>query len=186
MLHLAGCLIFFIKSLEGDVQLIRNHLCDPIGITVIPAEHPTHVSNHRLRSQCSESNDLSNRPFTIFMTNIIDHFRPTIRTEIDVDIGRTHPFRIEKSLEQQLEFQRIDIRNPHRISNHRPGCRSTAWPHRDIPFLGPVNEIPNDQKVIHEPLLLKHADFQRIPLLHLLRFSMRSVAFNHPCLHDIA
>src|SRR5260370_34380887 len=62
-------------------------------------------------------------------------------------------------------LQRIDVRDPERIRDHRPRCRSAPRAHGNAAFAGITDEIPNDQKVTRELHLLDDGDLARQSLL---------------------
>ena len=130
-----------------DIQLIRNHLGNAVGIAITPCQHPRDIANHRLRSQRAERDNVANRTLAIFLPDILNHFTATRLAEIDVNIRRTDPLRIQKPFKQQIEWQWIKIRNAKTIRHQRPRRRPPARPDRNSLVLRPLNEIPDNEKI---------------------------------------
>ena len=107
-------------------DLAHDHLRNPIHLAIRHIERAPYVFDRRLRGHRVERNDLRDLIVAILLPHILDHLAPAIHAEIDIDIGHGHTFGIEKSFEQQLILQRIDVRNLHAIRNQRPPPPSRA------------------------------------------------------------
>ena len=53
--------------IQRDVQLIRNHLGNAIGIAITPTQHPAHVAHDAFRLKFAKRDDLRDSAFTVFL-----------------------------------------------------------------------------------------------------------------------
>ena len=53
----------------------------------------------------------------VLVTNVVDHLAATLLTEVDVEVGHRHAFRIQEAFEQQVIAQRIEIGDAQAICN---------------------------------------------------------------------
>ena len=149
--------ILFNGCIERDVQLIWNHLCYAIGVAIAPPHHSPDVPHHAFRLEFAKSNDLCDAAFAILLPNIFENFAAARFAKIDIDIWRRNAVRIQKSLEDQAELQRIDIRNSENVGDHRACSRAAPGPHRNAPLLREMDEVPNDEQITDESSLLQNA-----------------------------
>ena len=127
-------------------------------------KHPACIAHHGTGLQGTESDDLGDPVVTVAFLHIADHLAPPLLTEIDVEVGHRHPFRIEKPLEQETETQRVQIGNGQCVGDQRTGAGPPPRPDRDIMRLGPLDEVRNDQEVTRKPHLPDNAEFEIQPL----------------------
>ena len=94
---------------------------------------------------------------------MIDDFCPSAHAEINIDVRHRNPLRIEKTLEEQIVLQRIDVGDAEAVSDQRAGGRAPARTHRDAVFLRIANKVPYDQKIpgithpLNDPDLVRQA-----------------------------
>ena len=74
--------------------------------------------------------------------------------EIDVDIGKRYPLRVEETLEQQPVLEWVDSGNPKGVGDQASGRRSSPRPHLYPLFLCVLHEIPYDKEVAGKPQIL--------------------------------
>ena len=186
MLIRAGVLVLLILAGERDAELVRDHLGDAIRVVVVPVEHARHVAHHGLCAKRAERDDLRDGTLAVFLFNVVNHLAAAVLAEIHVDIRRRHALGIQEALEEQFELQRINVRDAHRISDHR-ACRRAASGTDGNPLLPrPVDEVPDDQEIVHETLLFEQVDFERVASLHRLAVRVCAVAFAQSDLGDLA
>ena len=117
--------------------------------------------------------------FAIFLSNPINHFTASVIIKIDVNIGQRNTVGIEKTLKQQIIFQRVNIGNFKAISNYRTGCRATSRSYGNAQFFARHSYIILNNKEItrvthrfHNVQLKRDAFFQ---------FVTQIVAVTHFC-----
>src|SRR5216684_1735925 len=86
--------IFFYSRLQGDIQLVRNHLRDAIGVAIAQPHHPANIAHHALCFEFAKSDDLRDAPLTIFLPHVFEDFAAAGLTKIDIDIRRRNAVRI--------------------------------------------------------------------------------------------
>ena len=98
------------------------------------------------------------------MPNVIEHLAPACFTEINIDIRRRNAIGIQEALEEQIELQRIDVRDSEHVCHHRTGRRTTPRSHGNAALFRVMDEVPDDEKITDEAGLLEHVDFKIEPL----------------------
>ena len=121
---------------DGDVEVVRYELGDPIHVTEGHSHDPAHVTHCGLGLEDIEGGDLRNRFFSIKLSNVFNDFFTPSLTEIDVDIRHRNPLWIEKPFKEEIVLQGIDIGDAQRVRHHRTRRRSASGAHRDICFFG--------------------------------------------------
>src|SRR5580704_10498616 len=151
--------IFLRRGVERDVQLVRNHSGDAVGIAIWQTHHPADVAHHALRFQFSKSDDLRDTALAVFLAHIFQDLTATRFAKIDIDVRRRNAVRIQETFEKQTVLKRIDIGDPESVSNQRPSGRATTRADRNSATLREVDKIPNDQDVTNESSFLEHGQF---------------------------
>ena len=144
---------FGFNSLGQRQRLVlfdRDQLRQLIAEVVRQVEHAPNVADHRFRRHRAKGDNLRNGVRAVFFAYVFNHAPAIILTEIDIEVGHRYPFRIQEALKEQRITQGVKIGNTERVSNQRPGARTPPGADRDAIFLGPVNEIGNDQEVAGE------------------------------------
>ena len=185
VLLLAGVLVFFVLAGEFDVEFGRDHLRDTVGVAIAPAHHPRHIAHDRFCTERAEGRDLRHRTLTVFVADVFDHLAAPVLAKVHVDVGRRHALRIQKPLEQQLVFDRVDVGDPHHVRDDGTRRRSASRPHGNAALFRPVNEIPGDEEIIHEPLRFEHRDLALQSLANRGGISLRAVSPAHAPFADL-
>ena len=152
--------VFSAAAAERDVQLVRDHLRDPVAVAVAQAHHAADVAHHAFRLQRAEGDDLRDAALAVFLPHVFDDFAAARFAKIDVDIGRRDALGIEEALEEQAELERIDVGDPQHIGDQRTGRRTAPRADWDAALLREVDEVPDDEEVADEAGLLEDA---RVP-----------------------
>src|SRR5690606_23270698 len=119
-------------------------------------------------------NDLRDGFAAIAIGDVVDDAVAPLHAEIDIEIRHRHALGIEKALEQQIVFERIEIGNFQRIGHQRTRARAAAGADRNIVILGPADEVHDDEKVTRKSHLDDDVEFEietvSIALLRLRPF----------------
>src|SRR4030095_6191526 len=134
-----------------------NHLGNAIRIAIAQTHNPTHVAYHTFRLELAKRDDLCDAAFTVFLPHVLENFSATRFTEINIDIRRRNPVRIQKPLEKQSILKRIDVGDPKNVSNHRTGSRAATGSYGNAFFFGKMNEVPNNEQIADETRLFENA-----------------------------
>ena len=148
---------------EGDAQLKRNQLGDPVDEAIGVAQHAPDVPHHRLGGHAAVGDDLRHAVAPVGCGDVVDDLVAAIHAEVDIEVGHGHALGIEEALEQQLELDRIEIGDFQGIGHQRARARATARADRDAMLLGPLDEVGDDQEVAGEIHLVDDPDFQFQP-----------------------
>ena len=98
----------FQRFLDCHIMLHRNKLCNRIYCRIRNFKHPSDISDCTSCRHCTERNYLCNMIFAVFTHNIVDNLSPAFLTKIDIKIGHTDSFGIEKSFKKKIVLYRID------------------------------------------------------------------------------
>ena len=184
--QIAGFFVLLFIAGQRDAEFVRDHLCDPVGVSVRPTQHAAHVADHRLCAERAEGDDLRHGAVAVFLADVLDDLGPAVLAEIDVDIRRADAFGIQEPFEQQLELDRINVGDAHGVGNQRTCRRTTPRSDRDAVFFGPVDEVPDDEEIVHEPLFLQNGNLQGVAPLHFFGVRLRAVPAMDALFGDLA
>ena len=98
--------------------------------------------------------------FAVLFLYPTQNLTATVIVKVDVNIGHGDSIRIQKTLEQQVIFQRVDIGNTQTIGNHRTGSRSSSGTDSDSHSTGSIDEILHNQEVTGEAHGFHHVQFK--------------------------
>ena len=100
---------------------VRHQLGQLVGFRWLEAEHASHVANHRARLHRAERDDLADRVRAVLLAHVLDDFATPLVAEVHVDVRHRHAVRIQEPLEQQIELQRVDVRDAQHVRHQRTG-----------------------------------------------------------------
>src|SRR5262249_37503514 len=95
----------------------------------------------------------------IFGGDVLNHLAAAARAEVDVDIGHGDALNVQKALEDQPVFERVDIGDLHGPAHHAASRRSAPRADWDAFLLGEPDEVPYDQEIAAEFHFLNDFDF---------------------------
>ncbi len=162
------------RHLQGDgfSRLHRNKFRQLVAEVVRQIQHSPYIAHRRFGRHGAEGGDLRDAVLAKLLFHILDHLFPAVLAEIHVEVGHGHPFRVKKTLEQEIVVQRIQVGDPQRISHQRTGAGAASRADRHIVLLRPVDEVRDNQEITGITHLHDSAGFKVQPLLvnrHLLR-----------------
>ena len=76
------------------------------------AQHPCGVTYRCPGLDLGEGHDLGHMVPAVLLRCVPDHLVPVSGIEVHVDVGHRDPLRIQKTLEEEVEFERIEIGDP--------------------------------------------------------------------------
>ncbi len=88
--------------------------------------------------------------------DVIDHLVPPVHAEIHVKVGHRNPLGIQEPLEQQVEFDRVEIGNLQRISHQRSRTRTPARTYRNQIVFRPLDKVGNNHEITGKTHLGDH------------------------------
>ena len=105
----------------------------------------------------------------ILVHHPFQHLPPAIIIKVGVDIGQGDTVGIQETLEQQVVFQGINLRDAQAVGHNRPGCRPTSRSHHHAQFLsGRTNKVGYNQEITRKTHGLHHMKLKAYAVVHLL------------------
>ena len=137
------------RFLQGDVGGARHQLGNDIRFRVGKVQRPAHVPDGAPGRHGAEGGNLGHMVGAILAHDVLDDLRAALLTEIRVEIRHTHPFRVQKPLENQGIFHGIHFGDVHTVG--RDGARAGTAPraHRNSLLLGVADKVPDNEIVVY-------------------------------------
>ena len=137
------------RFVQGDLQVFGDHLGD----LQRPGERHFHylgdVLENRAGLQRSERGDLRHVVHAVAFLYVVDDLASSLDAEVHVDIRHGDALDVEETLEDEAEFDRVNICYFHGIG-HDGACGGAApRAYHDAVALRPVDEVPYDEEVTH-------------------------------------
>ena len=147
------CLLKFRIHLQSfvdcDIQFLRDHLGDRIHLCIRQIHHTSDITDNASRCQRTKRNDLNDTVIAIFSSDVINNLLPSFKTKVNVNIRHGYSFRVEKTLEQQIITNWIQLCDAQCIRNQASRCRSTPRSDHDIMITGIFDKIPHNQEIVN-------------------------------------
>ncbi len=101
--------LFLNRLGNRDVRtwFVRYQLGDAVTEAVGKIHDATDITNRRTRSHGAERHDLTDRIATVFFFDVLNDAVPIGLAEVNIEVGHRDPLGIQKSLEKQVELQRV-------------------------------------------------------------------------------
>ena len=135
------------RFVQRDLQIFGDHLRD----LQRPRERHLHDLRHVLEDRAGfqgpERGDLRHVVDAIALFNVIDDLASALDAEVHVDIGHGYALDVQEALENQAEFDGVDVGDLHRVSDDGTCGGTSARADHDAMALRVVDEVPDDQEV---------------------------------------
>ena len=129
-------------------ELARDKLCNGIDIVIRHTEHSADIAHRGARRHGTEGHYLRDMIGAVFFNYIVYDLASALVAEIDIEIGHTDALGIEKALEQQAVFHRVDAGYTDSIGGYAARSRTSAGAHGYIAAARVVYEIVDYQIII--------------------------------------
>ena len=151
---------------QGHVESGGNELGHRVSLCVGKIQHPSHVAHGGSCRHGAEGDDLRHPILAVFPRHIVDNLTAPRLAEVHVNIGHTDSFRVEKALEIQAVFHRIDVGDVEAVGHHSPRRRASSRPHGDLLAPGVGDKIRHDEEIVHISHFPDHGHliFQTLPV----------------------
>ena len=161
----------FPLPVKGDSQFVGNQFRHLVRFCVTDTKHPRDVTDNPLCQKRTERDNLGHVETSIFLDHVVDDLSATRLAEIHIDIGHADALRIQKTLEEQIVFHRVDIGDAQRIGDEASSRRSPSGSDRNLPLFRFTHEIPDDQHIAGKLHLVDdlHLRLQSRPILVVMR-----------------
>src|SRR5690606_17646073 len=114
------------------------------------SQHAARVAYHRPGGHRAVGDDLRDPVAAVAFAHVLDDAVTALHAEVDVEVRHRHTLRIEEALEEQVVPNGVEIGDPQRPRDQRPGARAAAGSHGNPLFLGPADEVGHDEEVTGE------------------------------------
>ena len=140
-------------------------LGDHIHVGIGNAEGPAHIPDGPPGGHGAKGDNLGHMVCPIFLLDILNDLLPAADTEVNVNIGHSDPFRVEKPLEIEGIFHGVHIGDGQTIGYHRACRRTSPGAYRNAPALSIPNKIGDNQKIVYKSHLPDDTHLIGQPLL---------------------
>ena len=105
----------------------------------------------------------------VLLSHPVEHLATAVVVEVHVDIRERDTVRVEKTLEQQVVLQRVEVCDFQAVRHHRAGCRATprTYPHTQFLACG-AYVVRHDEEVARETHRLHYVQLEVDTLLLLI------------------
>ncbi len=134
---------------EPRICKFRDRVADMVRDT----EHSADITHGGSRLERVESDYLRDILTAVALYDIILDLLSSLDTEINIEIGHTHSFGIEKSFKKQIVSERVYAGYPYTVRAKASGSRTSSGTYGDILLFRKIHKIPYDQEVIGIPHL---------------------------------
>ena len=173
------------RLVDGDAQLVADHLADAVAHAVGVVQHAGRVAHGVLGLQRAEGDHLGDVILAIDVLDVVDDLFAAALLEVDVDIGHLHALGREESLEHEAVGHRVKVGDAHGVGHDGTGGRAAARAHADALAARPFDVLLHDEEVGREALL--DDDAHLVVGLLLLALGYRgAVALFQALLHALA
>ena len=135
------------RPVERHVQGRRNLLRDAVDVRVGHAQRAAHVAHRGARLHGPEGDDLGHVLPAVLARDVLDDLAPPALAEVDVDVRQRDAFRVEETLEDEIELQRVDVGDLQAVRHQAAGGRAPARADRDAVLPRVADEVPDDEEV---------------------------------------
>ena len=126
--HIAIMIFFFIRFIY-DKRTVRNHFTKAIRLIYRQMAYSGNIFNRAFCRHSPESNNMRNMIYAIAFLYILNDLITTFIVKIHINIRHRNSLGIEKTLKEQIIFDRIQIGNSKTIGNCRSCRRTSPRPH---------------------------------------------------------
>ena len=173
------------RLVDGDAQLVADHLADAVAHAVGVVQHAGRVAHGVFGLQRAEGDHLGDVILAIDVLDVVDDLFAAALLEVDVDIGHLHALGREESLEHEAVGHGVKIGDAHGVGHDGAGGRTAARAHADALAARPFDVLLHDEEVGREALLDDDAHLV-IGLLLLALGHRAAVALLQALLHALA
>ena len=148
----------FQRMAERHFQLHGDQLGHLVHVLVGQAHDTPHVPHRVAGGHGAEGDDLRHMVPAVFLVDVVDDFLPALVAEVHVKVGHRNALRVQKTLEDQVVADGVNVGDAHAVGRQAAGAGAAARPHRDAPAFGVVDKIVDDQVIVGVPHRLDDVD----------------------------
>ncbi len=137
---------------EAEVGSYRvaavQRLSEPVHVRKRHVHDPRDVSDGVFRRHRGERHNLADVLASVLLADVLYSLLAPLGAKVNVEIRHGHAVRVQESLEEEIVTKRLHVRDPYRVRNYRAHSGPSPRAHRDVVALGPVYEVPHDEKIV--------------------------------------
>ena len=159
------------RLVYGHVQRLRacrHLLCHRIGLGIADGQSPSYVAYRGAGCHRAEGDDLRHMVAAVEAVDVVDDLAAPVDAEVHVDIRHGDAFGVQKALEEQAVFYRINVGDVQAVGHDAARGTAAAGADGDAVALCVADEVGHDEKVIHKAHLVYH-----FKLVFKLRVNLR-------------
>ena len=150
-------------------QTVRNRLAETVRHVQRQFFHTGNVPDGVLRRHGGISDDVCAVLVAVLVHDPLQHLTASVVIKVGVDIREVDTVGIEETFEQQVVFQRVNLRNSQTVGHYRSGGRAAPRSHHDTQLLaGGIDEVLHNEEVAGETHRLHHVQLESDVALHLV------------------
>ena len=110
-----------------------------------------HVLDHHLGGHGAVGDDVAHTVGAVLILHPFDDACTAVVVEVGIDIGQRDTVGIEKTFEQQIVLDGVNLGDAETVGHSRTGCRTTARTYADAQlFTAGANEVRHNEEVAGE------------------------------------
>ena len=148
----------FQRPLEGHFQFHGHKLCHHIHLLVRDTHHAAHIPDGVAGSHSTKGDDLRHMVRTVFTVDVVDDLLPALVAEVHIEIRHTDALGVQKTLEDQVIADGVDIRDAHAVGGDTTRAGAASRSHRDALTFCKIDVVPHNEVVVGIPHGLDHTD----------------------------
>ena len=163
LFHLLVALVLFTqlardaqRVVERDVRPCGDELGDDVAVGIAHIECASHIANDAARGHRAEGHDLRHVIVAVLAAHILHDLAAARIAEVHVDIRHGHALGIQKALEKEAVFHRLDVCDRQAVRNDTARRAAAARTDGDTDALGVAHKVGDDQKVVDKAHALDH------------------------------
>jgi len=135
--------------LNGLSGTSRDELGHVVNLSQRHSQGAPDIPNRSPGDHGAKGGDLRRTILAVPRGEIVDHFLPAILRIVQIDIRHRDAPGVEKTLKDQAQAERLDIRDAQRVRDQAARTGPSAWPHEHFRFLlGPAYQVLVDEEII--------------------------------------
>ena len=100
----------------------RHKSCQAVAFGERQLHHARHVFDGRFCGHGAVGYDVRHFLLSVFLRHVMEHVFSSVIVEVDVNIRQRYAVGVEKALEKQVVFQRVDLCDAEAVGHDRAGC----------------------------------------------------------------
>ena len=89
--------------LEGDVELVGDHLREAVGLGEGEVVDAGDIADDHLGAEGAVGDDVGDAVVAVFLADVVDDLDAAAHAEVDVEVGRGDALGVEEALEEEFE-----------------------------------------------------------------------------------